>query len=375
MKATLPLLLLLLLQLCSTFKLPSFSPPKLHIPKAALPILLLPSLLLPLPTIATDSGFAEYSKDKTLPPADPICFMTKCKSQTIALGFSPPSIAGIKCLGECKGEQICAASCFASYGSPVLYDFLNCALEENKCIPLTADINAGVTKDPSPPPVVDGRAAPGWSKAPNFTPELLAGKWVKVAGISDIYDMFDCQTNTITPTNANDPNSDLTMDLTLRIDNPTGGGFFTQRLSESITLTPGADTAMKTSGQMYGLSFREDWYVPVIKDDHAIVRYRGKTLQGDYEGGFVFARDKSFLGNEKNTAVVQKEWKELTGRDYEKEFKAIDNQCPATVGGKGEQVKRDSDKEATVEEWKDLIFGEGGIGDWIKPGWRGEYKS
>jgi hypothetical protein len=78
-----------------------------------------------------------------------------------------------------------------------------------------------------------------------------------VAGISDIYDMFDCQTNTIS-LSPSSPSS-LSLDLTLRILNPTGGGYFTQRLSEEMELTPDAQTAMRTRGQMYGLSFREDW--------------------------------------------------------------------------------------------------------------------
>ena len=28
----------------------------------------------------------------------------------------------------------------------------------------------------------------------------------------------------------------------------------------------------------------------------------------------------------------------------------------------------------STEDWLDLVVGEGGVIDWISPGWRGEYK-
>jgi len=163
------------------------------------------------------------------------------------------------------------------------------------------------------------------------------------------------------------------MSLNLRIANPSGG-YFTQHLTENMAVTTGSPTAMKTEGQMYGLSFKEDWYVPVLASDHAIVRYRGRTLQGPYEGGFVYARDSDFLKKGEGRAAVEKEWKEVSGGgDFSADFKDIDNSCPATFNGGGEIERREATK-ATLAEWKDLVLGEGGIGDWIRPGWRGEYK-
>jgi hypothetical protein len=109
--------------------------------------------------------------------------------------------------------------------------------------------------------------------------------------------------------------------------------------------------------------------VPYLSSDAAIVRFRGRTLQGPYEGGFVYARSRDFLSSPGGRERLAKAWAELGGGEFGDTFKDIDNACEAEVGGRGEIEKR----EKGSQDWKDLVFGEGGIGDWIKPGWRGEY--
>lgn len=126
------------------------------------------------------AGFEDYAKTSKM-TADPICFITKCKAETTSL--TPTSVKGLKCLGQCKGEQTCASQCFNKYTSPELESWLNCALERENCLPLppSATENAPIKDLPPPMTGVDFKK--------------MEGKWYKSYGKSDIYDMFPCQTN------------------------------------------------------------------------------------------------------------------------------------------------------------------------------------
>lgn len=153
------------------------------------------------------------------------------------------------------------------------------------------------------------------------------------------------------------------------------GGYYTNSLTENFEFD--GSGKLKTRGKMYGLTFDEKWTIVGGNDTPStdvgkfwIVRYRGRTLQGDYEGGFVLSERPQVSSKERE--MVAEVWKKASGGDFSKDFKAIDNACQSEIGGKGE-LKREQGKVGGAEEWKELIVGEGGIGDWIRPGWRGEY--
>ncbi|GMH59584.1 hypothetical protein TrRE_jg13472 [Triparma retinervis] len=263
-----------------------------------LPLSLL-SLTLLNPSPSNSEGFADYATTNVLPPPDISCFMTKCLTPTLDLASNLDSIKGLQCLGRCKGEQACAGACFNKFGNPSLDEFLNCALEREKCMPMPEGVGGGDISDGEGFEVAKGLGGN----------EELKGRWYKVAGVSEVYDMFDCQVNTV----------------------KDGGGKF--------------------------------W----------IIRYVGRTLQGSYEGGFVYSSRPSLTPGDR--ARVSSAWEAGAGAgDYAVRFKDIDNKCEAKVGGKGE-LRRDRG-EGKVSGWgevKELLVGEGGIGDWIRPGWRGEY--
>jgi VDE lipocalin domain len=88
----------------------------------------------------------------------------------------------------------------------------------------------------------------------------------------------------------------------------------------------------------------------------------GRTLQGSYEGAFVYAKEpilpQAALPSVR--AAAQK-----AGWDFDKDFTRIDNSCPA-----GSAATAGSSSSSNL--WQ-LVVGEGGIIDWISPGWRGEY--
>jgi len=378
-------LLALLLQLSSSEAFfavvprdrPSFSPPstkqeslctdiiaptKLSI---SIPAILLSSLLLLSPpafaasdaTATTYDGFAEYAKEKKMEQSDVGCFFTKCLPETSALFSTPRGVQGITCLGQCKGEQSCATGCFAEYGGPALDGFLGCAVEREGCVKV---------------PKVEGGALqsendPGKLKSVTpFDPTTLEGTWYKTDGLNPNYDLFPCQSNVFSPLRG----STIDMDIKLRVARPNNRGFYDNELSETMVIDEGegrvGGRTMHTGGQMYGLTFSENWWVVGESDaksaaPYKLIAYKGHTLQGGYEGAFVYA--KTAVLPDTVRAEIKDKFNSV-GLDFDA-FKRIDNSCPAPKDGVVE--------EKVEANWLDLIVGEGGVIDWVVPGWRGEY--
>jgi VDE lipocalin domain len=333
-------------------------------------------------------GFAEYAKDNQMEQSDVSCFLNQCGPQTKELFRNPRGIKGIVCLGKCKGEQTCATQCFAQYNSPALNDWLSCTIEDHSCVKVPAALdnsaeNVGYT-----------------TTVRNFDPSTLLGTWYKTNGLNPNYDLFDCQTNTFTSTSstttdqqdATSPN-ELDMGIFFRVQRPieNGDGYWENQLTEHMIVDTTATTTnkdgnnedstvalentfgrtMHTSGKMYGLQFNENWYIlgesngsnniPPFK----LVAYKGHTLQGNYEGAFVYAKEPILP-----TAAIPaiRDAAQRAGLNFE-DFTVIDNTCPI-----GNPLNDDNAGTGTsTMDWINLITGEGGVIDWIAPGWRGEY--
>jgi hypothetical protein len=245
-------------------------------------------------TTTTYSGFADYAQENQMQQSDVSCFVTKCLDQTKALFSNPRGIKGTTCLGRCKGEQSCATRCFAEFGSEDLNNWLSCAIEENECVKVPKNVdnsaeNVGYV-----------------STVKAFDPKSLVGKWWKTDGLNPNYDLFDCQTNTFEA--SDNEASELDMGIFFRVRRPenVGGGFWENDLTEHMVVDavknqgaatePGART-MHTAGKMYGLQFEENWYIIGESDGKdgippfKLVAYKGHTLQGNYEGSFVYAKE------------------------------------------------------------------------------------
>jgi hypothetical protein len=323
-------------------------------------------------------GFADYAKDNQMEQSDVACFAQQCGDQTKALFSNPRGIKGVSCLGRCKGEQACATRCFAEFSSDALNDWLSCTIEEHECVKV-------------PKNSIDNSAENiGYTTAvKNFDPSSLTGSWYKTDGLNPNYDLFDCQSNTFSATN----DHELDMGIFFRVRRPaeSGGGFWANELTEHMVvdavaprgvesanaavdsndLNPAGRT-MHTSGKMYGLQFSENWYIIGESDGKGsvpafkLVAYKGHTLQGNYEGAFVYAKE-SMLPEAAKPAVREAAAK--AGLNFD-DFTAIDNTCPA-----GEALNDVAAGTGTsTTDWLDLVIGEGGVIDWISPGWRGEYK-
>ena len=319
------------------------------------------------PTAKYD-GFAEYAKENKMEKSDVGCFVNKCGDQTKELFSNPRGIKGVSCLGRCKGEQSCATRCFAEFSSIELDNWLSCTIEENECVKV--------------PKNVDNSAENlGYESAiKKFDPTTLVGKWYKTDGLNPNYDLFDCQTNTFAFTD--DEERELDMGIFFRVARPEkyGGGFWENSLAEHMVVdakmpdvpNPTGRT-MHTAGKMYGLKFTENWYilgesngdgdVPPFK----LVAYKGHTLQGNYEGAFVYAKE-SILPSAAVPAVTEMAAK--AGLDFGK-FTRIDNTCPTSTKSLNDAS---AGTGTSTTDWVDLVIGEGGVIDWVVPGWRGEYK-
>jgi hypothetical protein len=240
-------------------------------------------------------GFADYAKENQMEQSDVKCFIDKCGDQTKNLFSNPRGIKGVTCLGRCKGEQSCATRCFAEFGSEDLNNWLSCTIEDNECVkvPKNTDNSAENVGYPS--------------TVKKFDPKSLIGKWYKTDGLNPNYDLFDCQTNTFEASNPDA--SELDMGIFFRVRRPEniGGGYWENDLKEHMvvdTAMPNKETTgeekgrtMHTQGKMYGLQFDENWYIIGESDGSGdvppfkLVAYRGHTLQGNYEGSFVYAKE------------------------------------------------------------------------------------
>lgn len=250
------------------------------------------------------------------------CFINKCGDQTKALFSNPRGIKGVSCLGRCKGEQSCATRCFAEFGSEDLDSWLSCTIEENECVKVPKNVDNSAENV-------------GYdSTVKKFDPSSLIGKWYKTDGLNPNYDLFDCQSNTFEF--SSDNKGELDMGIFFRVPRPQeyGGGYWENSLTEHMVVDAAfpevenpTKRTMHTAGKMYGLQFSENWYIlgesngekdiPPFK----LVAYKGHTLQGNYEGAFVYAKE-SILPKEAVPAVREAAAK--AGLDFDK-FTRIDN--------------------------------------------------
>ena len=165
-------------------------------------------------------------------------------------------------------------------------NWLSCTIEDNECVKVPKNIDNSAENI-------------GYSTAiRNFDPRSMTGKWWKTNGLNPNYDLMDCQSNVFTA--KDDSVRELDMDIYFRLARPaeSGGGFYENFLTEHMVVDSSvAQRNMHTEGKMNGLTFDENWFilgesdgtgeVPAFK----LVAYKGHTLQGNYEGSFVYAKE------------------------------------------------------------------------------------
>jgi len=290
-------------------------------------------------------GFEEFASKGGVMKADPQCFFDQCGTQTKACFSNPACLKGITCLGNCRGEQLCATQCFARFGSEKLNAWLGCTLEDKECV------STGVAQDTTafyndPPQAIA-----------DFKPSDLEGAWYKVLGYNPKYDTYPCQINTFSAT----ADGGLSNDILFRVPKPQGGAWvnnFVETMDNSQG--PQKKASMTVEGKMFGLTFHEQWYVLGKGDGYRVVAYKGDTQQGPYEGAFVYTKTKTALDDEPGLrgqidAVVKRAGLEP------RQMALIDNTCPSDATAAGASLA-DSEKEKL--EWKDVFE----LTEWFRPG-------
>lgn len=301
---------------------------------------------------ADSTGFADYAEKGGVMKANPNCFFDECGTQSRECFTNPSCLKGITCLGNCRGEQLCATRCFARFGSERLNAWLSCTLEEHECVTTGVQPDTRAFYASSPPALS------------SFRPEDLSGKWFKVRGFSDKYDCYPCQINEFSKAQ-----DGLDNRILFRIDKPGGKGFwqndFVERLVDSRG--PQGRASMTVTGKMFGLTFNEQWYVVGQSDGdkgippYRLVAYKGDTQQGPYEGAFVYTRTPDAIESspQLERAIVADAAR--VGLDA-RNWCVIDNSCPAEGGTASGVSAEEASKDKL--EWKDVLD----LTEWFRPG-------
>ena len=257
-------------------------------------------------------------------------------------------LKGITCLGNCRGEQLCATQCFARFGSERLNGWLSCTLEEKECV------TTGVKQD----------TAAFYSEPPKavraFKPSDLEGRWYKVLGYNPKYDTYPCQINEFSAR----ADGGLDNRILFRVPKPSGGGSWQNDFVESMSNSAGPQgkASMTVTGKMFGLTFNEQWYILGQGDGYRVVAYKGDTQQGPYEGAFVYTKAKDALDDGGGDAMRRQiDAAVLAGGLDPRQMARIDNSCPTDATAAGASADESSKEKL---EWKDVFE----LTEWFRPG-------
>ncbi|CAE7206035.1 ube2j2 [Symbiodinium sp. CCMP2456] len=260
------------------------------------------------------TGFAEFARKGGKMDADVGCFFNQCGKQTKACFVEDGRcLKGATCLARCRGDPECATQCFAEFGCPRLDAWLNCTVEKEQCVSVPAG-----TYD-----VRKFYAEQIPTKLKDFDVRKLEGKWYKVRGYNKKYDCYPCQTNVF---KYNAAENTMETEVSLRLARLRSGGYWENTLTEKMQIQAPSDrSTLFAKGEIFGLSFQEEWYVLAADEDFVLTAYVGNNLQDAYRGGFVYARTPvlSAAAEAKVRAAAEK-----NGFDWSK-FCIIDNACPA----------------------------------------------
>lgn len=126
---------------------------------------------------------------------------------------------------------------------------------------------------------------------------------------------------------------------------------------------PQGKASMTVEGKMFGLTFREQWYVIGQGDDYRVVAYKGDTQQGPYEGAFVYTKTKDALLDPNTGANTRKQIDaSLTKAGLDPtQMATIDNTCPDDTTKAGVSTEEASKEKL---EWKDVFD----LTEWFRPG-------
>ena len=298
--------------------------------------------------LPASEGFETFAAEGGVMEARPSCFMNECGAASRACFTNPSCLKGVTCLGRCRGEQLCATRCFARFGSEKLNTWLSCTLEEKTCV------TTGVAQDTS------GFYGNAPKRQTSFDPAILSGKWWKAVGYSPKYDCMACQKTSFDPS----VKGQIMSAIEFRVQKEMGEGFWQNNLVETLRddRGPQGTASFTVGGKMYGLTFREQWYVLDSKpNEYVFVAYKGDTIQGPYDGAFVFTKEKDAWDQSPSIRSAVAKVATQNAIDPDK-FCRIDNACPsANVDKAGASASEQAREKLS---WRDVFE----LTEWFRPG-------
>jgi len=259
------------------------------------------------------SGFAEFAKKGGAMEVNPSCFVTSCGKQTKECFVEDGRcLKGALCLSRCRGDPDCATGCFAEFGCKRLDAWLNCTVEKEKCVSTPSQlINNSAWFETNIP-----------KKLKNFDASTMQGTWYKTRGYNKKYDCYLCQPNRF---DYQPGSKTLLADIQLRLPKAKSSNFWQNNIQERLLISEeGEQSTFKASGEIFGLSFEEEWYVVAADSDYILMAYKGFNLQDKYDGTFVYARTPNLPADVEAKA---KEAAEANGYSWS-QFCVVDNTCP-----------------------------------------------
>ena len=250
------------------------------------------------------------------------CIIEHCTTKFLACGLSKECLAGISCSEKCFGEwdedksvekfkvQNCTNKCAFTYGEEEAFKGFVACLTDNACW--------------SFPTIPSTCRAPNVNPVKQLTLKDIEGHWWVIRGYHPVYDCYPCQQLTFKSINA------TAWSYTPKYETYLANGslYYVTNQHWVMPLTaPGS----KISFSYYdvGMDHYETWWLIDKADDGSYVQmyYCGNTLQWNYEGALVFARDRTL--SEAAYANITTAYKQAVGLDLQQFcYTDTSSKCP-----------------------------------------------
>ncbi len=297
--------------------------------KSPAPVFLLMALALTpasssslMDTASSSSSLMDSLVDelKVSPSMNVECLLEHCAVQAGECVLDKDCRSACLCSQKCMGQwdldnttekvhvQNCTNICAFSYTGKVYEDFIGC-VASHECL--------------SFPPIPSRCQGPdNITLLKKLAPQDLNGCWSVVSGRHPVYDCYPCQYLCFNQINA-----------TSWAYSPKYQVYLANGSLELVSQTmiiPNTSPGEKVSFVYndVGLPHYETWWLIDQADDksYILLYYCGHTLEWNYDGALVFAREKSLPASD--TASISNSYLKAAGLDYSKFCSTKTSQCP-----------------------------------------------
>ena len=263
------------------------------------------------------------------------CILSKCQLELTRCLGDEKCLENLACLNTCStcpgdGEAACQIKCGDLYNDKAIAAFNTCAVTNKSCVPQKMD--NGMYMEP-----------PGDVLVPEFSTEMMEGRWYITAGLNPLFDTFDCQEHYFTAPES----GQLYAKLKWRVKKPNGQ--FIERSDIQTFVQNAAMPGMLMNHDNEFLHYQDDWFILAQKPEaYVAVYYRGSNDAWDGYGGAVVYTRESKLPEEYVPELREAFAK--VGVKFE-DFAVTDNTCGPEPK---RQIVRPSDIDTLVEDVEEL---------------------